>query len=156
MRQQTDSCMQCSLMGQTACMHKSGQNPGVAYRVPMQVLFKHCFQHLSRMVDAHLRELPELVDRLVVQPKASLDTIGIVSAGHVPDLWALLVAKAVAVQVVDVSHVNGILKHAPVVASKLDLTCSMQLMSTLEWRRKFWKRHRANRVCKNIDKFKFS
>ena len=74
--------------------------------------------------EAHLRELPELVDRLVVQPKAGLDTICVVSARHVPDLWALLVAKAVAMQVVDVGHVNGILKATPVVACKLNLTCT--------------------------------
>ncbi len=99
--------------------------------VPKRVLFKQSFQQLSMwMVNAHLGELPELVDRLVVQAKASLDTIGIVSAGHVPDLWALLVAEAVTVQVVDVSHVNGVLKHAPVVASKLNLTCSVQRVST--------------------------
>ena len=84
------------------------------------------------MVDAHLGELPELVDRLVVQPKASLYTICIVSARHVPDLWTLLVAEAVTVQVVDVSHVNGILKHTPVVASKLYFPCSAQLVSTLQ------------------------
>ena len=83
------------------------------------------------MVNAHLGELPELVDGLVVQPKASLDTIGIVSARHVPDLWAILVAEAVTVQVVDVGHVDGVLKHAPVVTSKLDLTCSAQLVSII-------------------------
>ena len=74
--------------------------------------------------EAHLRELPELVDRLVVQPKAGLDTICVVSACHVPDLWTLLVAKAVAVEVVDVGHVNGILEDTPVVACKLNLTCT--------------------------------
>ena len=114
-------------------MHRKGQNPSSAYGVLRQVVLQHCFQQLSMwmvqqlsmwMVNAHLGELPELVDRLVVQPKASLNTIRIVSARHIPDLWALLVAEAVTVQVVDVSHINGILKHAPVVASKLDLTCS--------------------------------
>jgi len=98
------------------------------------------------MLNADLGELPELVDGLVVQPKASLDTIGIVSARHVPNLWRLLVAEAVTVQVVDVSHVNGVLKHAPVVASKLDLTCSAQLESTLQSRGRFWERCRANGV----------
>lgn len=78
----------------------------------------------SKQAESHLRKLPELVDWLVVQPKASLDTVGIVSGLHVLDLGALLVAKAVAVQVVDVGHVNGILKHAPVVAVKLNLACN--------------------------------
>ena len=72
----------------------------------------------------HLRELPELVDWLVVQAKAGLHAICIVSGFHAFDLWALLVAKAVTMQVVDVRHVNGILKHAPVVAVELNLTCS--------------------------------
>ncbi len=111
-------------------MHKNAQEPGPAYGTPRRVVFR---QQLSMwMVKAHLGELPKFVNRLVVQPKASLDTICIVSAGHVPDLWTLLVAEAVTVQVVDVSHVDGILEHAPVVASKLDLTCSAQLVSTLE------------------------
>ena len=129
-------------------MHRKGQNPSSAYGVLRQVVLKHCFQQLSMwMVNADLGELPELVDRLVVQPKASLDTIRIVSARHVPDLWTLLVTEAVTVQVVDVSHVDGILKHAPVVASKLDLTCSAQLVSIiLQQRGKFWERCHANWV----------
>ena len=44
-------------------------------------------------------------------------------AGHVPDLRRVLVAKAVTVQVVDVSHVNGILKDAPMATVKLNLAC---------------------------------
>lgn len=112
-------------MGQTACMHNSGQSPGHSHEVSRQLLFKHWVQQLSMwMVNAHLGELPEFVDRLVVQPKASLDTVCIVSARHIPDLWTLLVAEAVTVQVVDVGHVDGVLEHAPVVASKLNLTCS--------------------------------
>ena len=71
----------------------------------------------------HLRELPELVDRLVVQAKAGLHTIRIVSGLHALDLWALLIAKAVAMQVMDMCHVNSILKHTPVVAVELNLTC---------------------------------
>lgn len=71
----------------------------------------------------HLRELPELVDWFVVQAKAGLHAIRIVRGFHAFDLWALLVAEAVAMQVVDVRHVNGILKHTPVIAVKLYLTC---------------------------------
>ena len=71
----------------------------------------------------NLRELPKLVDRLVMQPKAGLDTIGIVGGLHVLDLRTLLVAETVTMQVVNVCHVNGVLKDTPVVAVKLDLTC---------------------------------
>ena len=71
----------------------------------------------------HLRKLPELVDRLVVQPKAGLHTICIVSGLHPLDLWALLITETVTMQVMDVCHVNGILKHTPVVAAELNLTC---------------------------------
>lgn len=71
----------------------------------------------------NLRELPQLVDRLVVQAKAGLDTVRIVSSLHALDLGALLVAKAVAMQVVNVRHVNGILKHTPMVAVELNFTC---------------------------------
>ena len=71
----------------------------------------------------NLRELPQLVDRLVVQTKAGLDTIRVVSGLHPLDLGALLVAKAVAMQVVNVRHVNGILKHTPMVAVELNFTC---------------------------------
>ena len=87
----------------------------------------HVTQHSTETVPkAYLRELPELVDRLVMQPKPSCDTIGIVSGLHIPDLRALLVAKAVTVEVMDVCHVNSILKDTPVVAVKLNLTCSRQ------------------------------
>ena len=72
---------------------------------------------------AYLRELPELVDRLVVQSKAGLHTICIVSGLHALDLWTLLITKAVTMQVMDVCHVNGILKHTPVVTVELNLTC---------------------------------
>ena len=59
-----------------------------------------------------------------MKAKPSLDTIGVVGGGHVPDLRALLVAEAVTVQVVDMRHVNGVLKDTPVVAVKLNLACS--------------------------------
>lgn len=71
----------------------------------------------------NLRELPQLVHRLVVQAKAGLDTIRIVSSLHALDLGALLIAKAVAMQVVNVRHVNGILEHTPMVAVELNFTC---------------------------------
>lgn len=71
----------------------------------------------------NLRELPKFVDRLVMQPKAGLDTIGIVGGPHILDLRTLLVAETVTVQVVNVCHVNGILKDTPVVAVKLNLAC---------------------------------
>ena len=77
----------------------------------------------SRTGCTHLRKLPQLVDRLVVQAKASLDTISIVCGLHALDLRTLLITKAVAVQVVDVCHVNSILKHTPVIAVELNLTC---------------------------------
>ena len=71
----------------------------------------------------HLRKLPELVDRLVVQAKAGLHTICIVSGLHALDLWALLITEAVTMQVMDMCHVNSVLKHTPVVAVELNLPC---------------------------------
>lgn len=76
----------------------------------------------------HLREFPELVDRLIVQAKAGLHTIRIVSGLHALDLWALLIAEAVTMQVMDVCHVNGVLKHTPVVAVELNLTCKCKMV----------------------------
>jgi hypothetical protein len=64
-------------------------------------------------VESHLRELPHGIDRLVVQAKFGCHAVRLGGAGHVPNLRLPLVAKGVIVQVVDVRHVNGILKHAP-------------------------------------------
>lgn len=44
-------------------------------------------------------------------PEVGLHMESVAACGHVMDAWLLTVAKAVVVQVVDVSHVNGVLKH---------------------------------------------
>ena len=89
----------------------------------------------------HLREFPELVDRLVVQSKAGLHTICIVSGPHALDLWALLIAKAVTMQVMDVCHVNSVLKHTPVVAVELNLTCKCTMVLKQPVSRRAWVDH---------------
>ena len=87
-----------------------------------------------------LGELPHSIDGLVVEAERGRDAVGIGGAGHIVDLRLAVVAEGVIVQVVDVGHINGVLKHAPVVAVELDLTIHwapcwvVQLWHIWDWR----------------------
>ena len=83
---------------------------------------------------ACLGEVPQSINRLVVQGEAGIDAVGIRGAGHGLDLRVLCIAKTVVVEVVDVGHVDGVLEHAPVAALKLYLPIDRPPFGVLQLR----------------------
>mmetsp|Transcript_2864 Transcript_2864/g.5109 ORF Transcript_2864/g.5109 Transcript_2864/m.5109 type:complete len:231 (+) Transcript_2864:1803-2495(+) len=71
----------------------------------------------------HAGELPQRVDRLISEFKLADHAPRVVSCLlHLADVRLILVSKGVAVEEMNVRHIDGVLKHRPVRRIKLKLT----------------------------------